>query len=141
MATKLTTLSSEEIPWSIPNFLLSAAISWECGLGSQLRLPSFSSCFRLSTMHALDAGRKTTQFARPVTNAVVSGTSVPHRLAGSKKPESPPAGPKGLPGNVRARTAGKAVCRPKYQGKVLVWRSENCRTGRVLNWMMVPTHV
>lgn len=84
-------------------------------------------------MHALEAGRRTTQFARPVKNAVVSGISVPHRLAGSKKPESPPAGPKGLPGSVMARAAGKAVCRPKYQGNVLVWRLENCRIGRVLN--------
>lgn len=82
-----------------------------------------------------------TQFARPVTKAVVSGINVPHLLVGSIKPESPPAGPKGLPGNVAASTAGRTVCKPKYQGNVLVWRSENCRTGRVLNWMMVPTHV
>lgn len=104
----------------MPNFLFSAVISWLCGFGSQLLLPSFSSCFLLSAMQATDAGKRTTQLASPVMKTVARGRRVPHLLAGSNSPCTPPAGPKGLPGKVAARTTGSVVCKPKYHGKVFV---------------------
>lgn len=93
-------------------------------------------------MHAFEAGSKTNQFAKPETKAVAKGIRVPHRLAGSNRPETPPEEPKGpRAGRVTARRTGRVVCRPKYQGKVFVCRFENCSLGRFLNWMMVAMPV
>ena len=60
------------------------------------------------------AGSRTARLTRPVANIDMMGTKESHRLDAWRRPEMPECTPSSvLPGKVRARTAGRAVCRLK----------------------------
>jgi hypothetical protein len=60
------------------------------------------------------AGSNTSRFTNPVANMVAIGARECHRLDVSSSPDIPEDMPaRALPGKVKARRAGRIVCRPK----------------------------
>ena len=69
------------------------------------------------------------RFAKLVRKMVAIGTNAPHLSANT--PCRPDCIPRVVdPGYVRARAAGRAVCRPKYTGKSFCWSWENWGLGK-----------
>jgi hypothetical protein len=74
----------------------------------------------LSLIIFVVVGPTYTILTNPETNIVAKGAKTLHLFDSANVPDKLDATPNGLrdPGYVKARTTGKAVCKPKYIGKI-----------------------